>query len=44
MENAESSVINLAKTTLYFKLERGTKKSDSTSAYLFIIALDVVFL
>ena len=44
MENAESSVINLAKTTLYFKLERGTKKGDSISAYLFIIALDVVFL
>ena len=39
MKNAESCVINRVKTTLYFKLERRTKKGDPTSAYLFIIVL-----
>ena len=43
MKNAESCVINGGKTTLYFKLERGTRKGDPISAYLFIIALEVVF-
>ena len=31
------------KTTPYFKLERGTRKGDPISAYLFILALEVVF-
>ena len=43
MKNPESCVINGGKTTPYFKLERGTRKGDPISAYLFIIALEVVF-
>ena len=31
------------KTTPYFKLERGTRKGDPISAYVFILALEVVF-
>ena len=34
--------INGGKTTPYFKLERGTRQEDPISAYLFIIALEVV--
>ena len=43
MKNPESCVINGGKTKPYFKLERGTRQEDSVSAYLFIIALEVVF-
>ena len=43
MKNPESCIINGGKTTPYFKLERGTRKGDPISAYLFIIALEVVF-
>ena len=43
MKNSESCVINGGKTTPYFKLERATRQGDPISAYLFIIALDVVF-
>ena len=45
MKNLESCVINGGKTTPtpYFKLERGTKEGDPISAYLFILALEVVF-
>ena len=29
--------------TLYFELERGTRKGEPISAYLFILALEVIF-
>ena len=43
MKNPESCVSNGGKTTPYFKLERGTRQGDPILAYLFIIALEVVF-
>ena len=43
IKNSEFSVINGAKTTPYFKLERGTRQGDPGSAYIFILALEVVF-
>ena len=43
MKHLESCVINGGKTTLYFKLERGTKQGEPISAYLYIIALEVAF-
>ena len=39
----QNHVINGSKTTPYFKLERGTRQPDPISAYLFILALEVVF-
>ena len=43
MKNPESCVINGGKITPYFKLERGTRQGKPISAYLFIIALEVIF-
>ena len=43
MKNPELCVINGGKTTPYFKLERRTRQGDPISAYLFTIALEVVF-
>ena len=43
MKNPESCVLNGCKTTPYFKLDRRTRQGDPISAYLFIIALEVVF-
>ena len=42
MKNLELCVSNGGKTTPYFKLEVGTRPGDPISAYLFIIALEVV--
>ena len=43
MKNPELCVITCGKTTPYFKLERGTRQGNPISAYLFILALEVVF-
>ena len=43
MKNLESRVINGGETIPYFRLERGTRQEDPISAYLFIIALEIVF-
>ena len=43
MKSPESCVINLGKTTSYFKLERGNRQREPILAYLFIIALEVFF-
>ena len=43
MKNLESCVINGGKTTPSFKLVRGTRQGELISAYLFIIAFEVVF-
>ena len=38
----ESCVINGDNTTQYFHLERGTRQGDPISAYIFILALEVL--
>ena len=43
VKKLESCVMNGGKTKPYFRLERGTRQEDPVSAYLFIIALEVVF-
>jgi hypothetical protein len=44
LKNQESCVINGGTTTSYFKLERGARQGDPIAAYLFIIALEVLFI
>ena len=43
LNNQESCIINGGKTSIYYKLERGTQQGDHISVYLFIIVLQVVF-
>ena len=44
LKNQESWLINGGNTTKHFKLEKGTRQGDPTSAYLFILVLEIVFL
>ena len=44
LNNQESCVINGGTTTKYFKLERGARQGDPIAAYLFIIALEMLFI
>ena len=44
LKNQESCVINGGTTTKYFKLNRGARQGDSISAYLFILAFEILFL
>ena len=39
----ESCIINGGFTKKYFKLDKGTRQGDPTSAYLFILVLEIVF-
>ena len=43
LTNQESCVINGGNTRLYFKLEKDARQGDPISAYLFIIALEIIF-
>ena len=44
LQDQESCVINGGTTTKYFKLERGARQGDPIAAYLFIIALEMLFI
>ena len=44
LKNQESCVINGGITTKYFKLNRGACQGDLISAYLFILALEILFM
>ena len=44
MKNQESCIINSGTTRKCFKLNRGARQDDPISAYLFILALEILFL
>ena len=44
LNDSQSCVMNNGTSTGYFKLERGTKQRDPLSPYLFIIALETLFI
>ena len=44
LNDQESCVINGAKTTKYFMVGRGGHQGDSISVFLFILALEILFL
>ena len=43
LKNQETCVINGGTTTASLKLQKGARQSDPISAYLFIIAIEVLF-
>ena len=43
LTNEESCVINGGSTTSYFRFKKGVLQGDLISAYLFIIALEIIF-
>ena len=43
LNSQQSCVINGGNTTPYFNLEKGARQGDSVSAYLFILALEFLF-
>ena len=44
LKNRESCVIDGGITTKYYKLNKGAHQGDPISAYLFILALEILFL
>ena len=42
LNSQQSRVINGGNTTQYFNLEKGARQGDQVSAYLFILALEIL--